>query len=126
MVEIESVIEEVIATERAWVRAHRDLDIETLDRILSEDYKKIGADGSVIGKTETLASYASMKRRWDFADSDEYQINVYGDVAVLVGRWIARGENDEEAFDYSARFMSVYVLTDDGWKLVAEQSTPID
>ena len=44
---------------------------------------------------------------------------------MLVGRWRARGENDGEAFDYTARFMSVYMKRDGAWQMVAEQSTPI-
>ncbi len=118
-------VEEVIAAERRWVQAHRDLDLEALEDMLDEDYVQIRADGSVIGKQEALESYRSAKRRWDHAESDQYRVTVIGNSAILVGRWIGRGENDGTPFDYAARFMAFYVNRDGRWLLVADQSTPL-
>ena len=118
-------VEEVIGAERRWVQAHRDLDLEALEDILDEDYVQIRSDGSVIGKQEALESYRSGNRRWDHADSDQYQVTVLGNSAILVGRWIGRGENDGAPFDYAARFMAFYANRDGRWLLVADQSTPL-
>ena len=120
-----SVIDEIIRVEQRWVQAHRGLDLPALEDILAEDYVQIRADGRVIGKSEAMQSYRSGKRRWDFAQSDQYRVNVYGDVAILLGRWMGRGENDGAAFDYSARFMAIYVRHDNRWQLTADQSTPL-
>ena len=116
-------VEEVIAAERRWVQAHRDLDLDALEDMLDEDYVQIRPDGSVIGKQEALESYGSGKRRWDHADSDQYKVTVLGDAAILVGRWTGRGVNDGEPFDYTARFMAFYTKRDGQWLLVADQST---
>jgi len=118
-------VEEVIAAERRWVQAHRDLDLEALEDMLDDDYIQIRADGSVIGKQEALESYRSGKRRWDHAESDQHSVTVIGNAAVLVGRWIGRGENEGERFDYAARFMAIYAKRDGIWRLVADQSTPL-
>jgi ketosteroid isomerase-like protein len=117
--------DEVIEVERRWVQAHSDLDLDAIQEILAEDYLQIRADGTVIGKAEALQSYQSGKRRWDNADSDEYSVAVYGEVAILVGRWRGQGENEGQHFDYSARFMAVYVRRNGAWQLVADQSTPL-
>ena len=119
------LIREVIQAEQAWVEAHRRLDIATLDRLMADDYKHIRADGQVIGKAEDLASYQSGDRYWEFAESDEYDIQLYGRTAVLIGRWRARGMNAGERFDYAARFISVYVKRDGRWQMVVAQSTPL-
>ncbi len=118
-------VEEVIAAERRWVQAHRDLDLEALEDMLDDDYVQIRADGSVIGKQEALESYRSGKRRWDHAESDQYQVTVLGNAAILVGRWIGRGENEGEPFDYTARFMAIYLKRDGTWRLIGDQSTPL-
>ncbi len=118
-------VEEVIAAERRWVQAHRDLDLEALEDMLDDNYVQIRADGSVIGKQEALKSYRSGKRRWDHAESDQYRATVIGNSAILVGRWIGRGENDGEPFDYTARFMAFYVNRDGKLLLAADQSTPL-
>jgi len=119
------MVAEVIGVEQRWVRAHRELDLDAIEEILADEYLQIRADGTVIGKTEALQSYRSGKRKWDFADSDEYQVVVHGDAVILVGSWRGRGENDGEPFDYAARFMAIYVRRNGEWRLVADQSTPL-
>ncbi len=76
-------------------------------------------------EAEALASYASGTREWESAESDQYQVRLYGETAVLIGRWRAKGVNAGQAFDYAARFTAVYVKRDGYWQLVADQSTPI-
>lgn len=120
-----SAIDEVIRVEHRWAQAHRDLDLATIEEILAEDYVQIRADGAVIGKAEAMQSYRSGKRRWDYAHSDQHHVRLYGDVAILLGRWMSSGENDGVPFDYTARFMAIYVWRDSRWQLAADQSTSI-
>jgi ketosteroid isomerase-like protein len=116
---------EVLAAEREWVEAHRRLDLAALDRLMADDYAQVQSDGRVIGKAEALASYVSGKRRWDFAESDDYDLRLYGETAVLMGRWQARGVNAGQAFDYAARFTAVYVKRSGGWQLAADHATEL-
>lgn len=118
-------VREVIAAERAWVQAHRGLDLDALEGLMAEEYLHILPDGSVIGKQADLASYRRGDRHWDYAESDQYHVEVFGDAAVLVGRWRARGVNAGEPFDYAARFLSVYVKRAGRWQMVVAQSTPL-
>ncbi len=46
--------EEVIAAERRWVQAHRDLDLDALENLLEDDYVQIRPDGSVKGSGKRL------------------------------------------------------------------------
>ena len=120
-----SAIQEVLSTERAWVEAHRNLDLRTIKHIMADSYQKIQPDGSVITKQDNLLSYSSVERKWETAESNQYIVNIYDNTAVVIGRWQAKGTNDGQDFDYIARFMSVYVKSGNEWKMVAEQSTPI-
>ena len=117
---------EITAVEHAWAGAHRDLDLETLENILSDHYRQVQADGSVIGKQELLASYRSGLRKWEIAESDQHEIRILGDTALLIGRWKGKGENQGKKFDYSARFLAVYQLEAGQWKLVSDLSIPLD
>jgi ketosteroid isomerase-like protein len=92
---------------------------------MDEDYLKVESDGSVSDRASTLGKYTPETRHWDLAEGDEYIVRIYGDTAIVIGRWTARGTNNGERFDYQARFMSVYVRRDGGWRMVAEQSTEI-
>jgi len=119
------LVQEVLTVERAWTEAHLRGDLQTLEKIMAFDYVKIKSDGSLSDKKTTLASYQPDRRAWDVARGDEYDVRVYGDTAVLIGRWTARGNNDGQPFDYTARFLSIYVRRDGRWQMVAEQSTEI-
>jgi ketosteroid isomerase-like protein len=119
-------IQEVLAVERAWTEAHLGGDAQTLAEIMAFDYVKIQPDGSLSDKTTTLASYEPDRQRtWEVAQGDEYDVRVYGDTALVIGRWTARGNNDGQPFDYAARFLSIYVRREGRWQMVAEQSTEI-
>lgn len=117
--------QEVLAVEYAWTEAHLRGDVQTLEAIMAFDYLKIQSDGSLSDKKTTLASYQPDRRAWDVARGDEYDVRIYGETAVVIGRWTARGNNDGQPFDYAARFLSIYVRRDGRWQMVAEQSTEI-
>jgi ketosteroid isomerase-like protein len=116
---------EVLAVERQWTAAHLQGDFATIEHIMASDYMRIGPDGSVAGKAAVLATYQPDRRHWDHAEGDDYDVRVYGDTALVAGRWTARGINNGQPFDYAARFLSVYVRRDGRWQMVAEQSTEI-
>ncbi len=117
---------EIIAIERTWAEAHRNLNLDTLENILSDKYCQVQADGKVINKDELLASYRSGDRNWEIAESDQYEIRLLGDVALLIGRWRGIGENQRNRFDYAARFLAVYHLENSEWKLVSDVSVPLE
>ena len=118
-------IESVMQVERAWTDAHRRGDFETIARLMADDYLKIESDGALSDRATTLSKYKPETRQWEKAEGDEYIVRVYGDVALVFGRWSARGINNDERFDYAARFLSVYVKRNGEWKMVAEQATEI-
>lgn len=115
----------VLAAERAWTDAHLHGDFAALARLMDDDYRRIESDGAVQDKSAVLAAYQPDRRHWDSAAGDEYDVRVYGDIAVVIGRWTARGVNNGEPFDYAARFLSIYIRRSGHWLMLAEQSTPI-
>jgi ketosteroid isomerase-like protein len=119
------VAAEVLAVEQAWVDAHLRGDVATIVRLMADDYVKIQPDGSVIGREAALAGFVPEERAWEVAAGDEYDVRVYGDTALVIGRWTARGVNHGVRFDYRARFLSVYVRRNGAWQMVAEQATEI-
>jgi hypothetical protein len=120
-----SSVKEVLATEKAWVQAHLDLDLKVLDRVLADEYLAVGSQGEIIDKTQTLASYGSGERHWEVAEGDEYLVHLYNETAVVYGRWRGVGINHGQPFNYMARFISVYVHQEGRWQMVSAQSTPI-
>jgi len=104
---------------------HLRLDVAALDALMAPDYAQIDAAGRIVGREEILASFRSGERGWIEAHSDEHRVRLYGDVAVVVGRWRAKGENAGQAFDYAARYVAVWARRDGRWLMVSDQATPI-
>ena len=115
----------IIQAEERLAEASLHLDLAVFEKLLHPDYVIIQPGGLVEGKAKTLASLASDRRHWQVAQSDEMDVRVYGDTAVVIGRWTGKGQNGEQPFDYQARFLSVWVKEGQAWRNVAFQSTPI-
>lgn len=120
-----AAIAEVVEAEQKLAAAHVTLDLAQIDRLLHPDYVIIQPGGGIESKAEVLASYRSGTRRWERARSDELDVRLFGDTAVVVGRWAAAGRNGDEPFDYCARFLAVWVNNGGQWQNLASQSTPI-
>lgn len=115
----------LIAAEQQLAAAHVTLDLDQIAQLLHDDYVIIQPGGRTESKEDVLTSYRSGNRRWDRACSDQLDVRLYGDTAVVVGRWTAAGQHGAEHFDYSARFLAVWVYADDRWQNVASQSTDL-
>jgi ketosteroid isomerase-like protein len=118
-------VEQILHAEREWLLAHLRLDVAALEYLMDPDYLQIGAAGGTVDREQVLASFRSGERYWAEASSDEHQVRVYGDAAVVIGRWRARGKNGAHLFDYEARYVSVWIRRSEGWRMVSDQSTPI-
>jgi ketosteroid isomerase-like protein len=115
----------VIRAEQALAAAHLTLDLTTIDRLLHPDYVIVQPGGAHENKAQTLASLTTGDRHWDLAESDELAVRLYGDTAVVTGRWRGRGRNGAQHFDYQARFLSAWVREGGEWRNVAYMATEV-
>lgn len=118
-------VEQVKAAEAQLADAHVRLDIDLIDSLLHPDYVIVQPDGMVETKRQVLASYRSGTRHWDSAKSDQLDVRVYGNMAIVIGRWQAKGRNGSVDFDYAARFLSVWIKQGGRWLNLSSQSTEI-
>lgn len=115
----------VIQAEQTLAAAHLTLDLATIDRLLHPDYVIIQPGGVHETKAQTLASLQNDNRHWDIAESDDLAVQLYGDTAVVTGRWRGCGRNGVTPFDYRARFLSIWVREDGEWRNVAYMATEV-
>jgi ketosteroid isomerase-like protein len=120
-----NVIQQVIQRDLEWARAHRDLDLAAIGDIMSEDYQQRQPDGSFNGRAEILSTYQSGNRFWEVAESSGHHVHLAGNHAIVFGNWRGKGINTGKAFDYSARFLSIYRLEDGVWRMILDQSISI-
>jgi ketosteroid isomerase-like protein len=75
----------VLALENAWNHALEAKDAKALDMILANTFVSIDIDGSVSSKSEFLASIKAPGYRPSQAVTEQSNVQVYGDAAVVVG-----------------------------------------
>lgn len=84
--------QELLDIEQAWVRAHLEMNIQTIRAILDDEYTQLKADGSLIGKHALLADYALGLRHWEIAKSEPIKVQIVGDIGLLFGKWWGKGK----------------------------------
>jgi ketosteroid isomerase-like protein len=119
------IASQVIDAERSWLAAHLRLDMALLATLMANEYHQVSSSGQLLSRSQVLESLASGLRHWHRAESDEYVVKVYGATAVVTGRWRAKGVNAGQPFDYSARYVAVWVHRDGRLQMVSDQSTDI-
>jgi ketosteroid isomerase-like protein len=115
----------ILAAEEALAAAHLTLDLVTIDRLLHPAYIIVQLGGTIEDKAQTLASFTTGDRYWELAQSDEMTVRLFGDTAIVTGRWRGRGRNGAEQFDYQARFLSTWVRDAGEWRNIAYMATEI-
>ena len=118
-------VEQVRIAEEQLAAAHERMDVDLIDDLLHPDYVIIQPRGIVESKSQVLDSYRSGTRHWEFAQSDQMDIRLYGEMAIVIGHWQAKGRNGDVDFDYTARFLSVWVRQAGRWLNLTSQSTEI-
>ena len=121
----DETIKHIIACEQALARAHLMLDIATIDSLFHPDYVILQPDGSLETKADILQSYRSGQRHWDKAEVTETEVTLHDNFARVIGKWSASGVNNGQAFEYQARFISIWIRTDGTWRNISYQSVEI-
>ena len=116
---------EVLEAEERWAMAHLETNVNVIDELMHPDYIIIKPDGSLWDKEIALASYIPGKRDWNEAGSSDHIVNIYGDTAIVIGLWKAKGVNNGNPFDYTARYTSLWVKEKGQLMIVSDQSTEI-
>jgi ketosteroid isomerase-like protein len=96
-------------------------DAAALDRLYAEEFVYTTPDGEVRDKAQQLAFTRSGDLRLESGRSDDVQVRIYGDTAVMTGRFTAKGRFRDRGIDIRERYTAVWVRRRGAWRLVAEQ-----
>ncbi|MBP7960944.1 MAG: nuclear transport factor 2 family protein [Caldilineaceae bacterium] len=120
-----SIAAAVFQAEERLARAHEMMDLAIIAELLHPNYVMLQPNGQIENRQDVLDSYRSGERHWDMARVGDMTVRLAGETATVTGRWWAIGQNGAEYFDYAARFLSVWVQTDQGWRNIAYSSVEI-
>jgi len=116
----------LLALENSWDQAEERGDIHALDLIFDDSMIYIDEDGSLLTKAQFLdrvTKEAGTDVQWLLAP--DMNVRLYGDTAVVVGRYSYRGIHQRKAHERSGRFVDTWVFKEGRWVCVVAQSTPI-
>jgi ketosteroid isomerase-like protein len=114
---------ELLRLEADWNRAVAEKDAAALDRILAPEFQLIWVDGSVSHKADLLAGVRARRATIDPFTTEEVRVQVYGDTAVVTGRFTQTVRLGERSETGAYRYTDVYVRGPDGWRAVAAHAT---
>src|SRR5712692_5245341 len=115
-----------LAAERQFFSSLIDSDVESLDRILGDDFLLIDVmTGSEVKKPDLLAVLRSGQLKFEAIEPVESHVRLYGITAVITGRTQMSGRFGETPFTASSRYTHVFIREQSQWRLVTAQGTQI-
>ena len=120
-----SVEAELKAIEAKWDAANLKGDIAALDAIFAASFITTNAEGKTRTKAEVLASLKSGETKYQSAQADDLKVTVYGDAAVVNGRWKGKVVEKGKLVDSTERFTDFFVKQNGQWKCVASHASNI-
>ena len=90
---------------------------------MSDDFRQIGSNGDVANKETFVHNITAADLTIDPYTVEDFDVRVYGDVALLCGRTRMTGRSGGAPFTTHYRYIDVYVRTKDTWKIVSVQTT---
>ncbi|HEX5703217.1 MAG TPA: amidohydrolase family protein [Pyrinomonadaceae bacterium] len=108
---------------RAWDEATVKGDATTLDRLLAVEFTFVGGVRRAAYldfiKAKTTDTYV------ESAVSENVQVQVYGDAAVVTATGVTKGKNRGQPYESRYLFIDVWVKRDGRWQCVKVYSNPI-
>ncbi len=115
----------VLALENAWNHALEAKDTKALDMLLANTFISVDIDGSISSKSEFLASIKAPEYQPSQAVTEQSSVQVYGDVAVVVGVFRIKGTEKGKPYVHRERFVDTWIKLSGAWQCVATTSTLI-
>jgi hypothetical protein len=103
-----------------WPRAYREQDVELLDRILADEFERIGFEGERSSKQDELARVRASRPDYDTFSFEITRLEIFENgTAIVSGIGTVTGVDAEGA--YTSTYSSSNVLLKRGavWKAVA-------
>jgi len=119
----EQTAKQLVAQADAWDRAIVRKDRAAVEANMAEDFRHIDGSGNTAAKAEFLENILSADLEIDPYSVEDFDLRIYGDVALLCGRTRMTGRYQGKMFTSHYRYIDTYVLRDGKWRVVSVQIT---
>ena len=108
-----------------WDQAIVRKDRTAIEANMADDFRQIDAYGNVETKASFVDGLLSPDLRIDPYTVEDFDVRLYGDVALLSGRTRMTGQVRGKSFTSHYRYIDVYVRRNGEWKVVSVQISRI-
>lgn len=114
-------------TEQAdrWDKAIVRKDRAAIEANMAEDFRQIDGAGNVETKKSFVDDLVSPDLEIDPYAVEDFDVRIYGDVALLSGRTRMTGRYQGKSFTSHYRYIDIYVRRGGEWKIVSVQISKI-
>ncbi len=112
----------LIALENAWNQAQLHHDVQALQGLVDENFIYTDTDGTVMDKAQFLQDIQDPAYRMTLVANDQVKVHSYKNVAVVFGRYHAKGTYKGKSFDHWGRFTDTWVFHNSTWVCVASHT----
>lgn len=115
----------VMALEEKWAQAQLKGDAAALASLLADTLVITSSNGLVRTKAEYVGSLKSGETRFTSAKVDQMRVHVYGDTAIVTGRFQGAGTEKGKPFNEAERWTDTWVKQNGQWLCVASHGSPV-
>ena len=98
-------------------------DVNTMSRILADDFILTTGAGKAFSKSDLLSEARSGKIVYEHQEASSRTVRIWGDTAVVTALLWAKGTESGKAFEYRLWFSDTYVRSTSGWHYVFGQAS---
>jgi ketosteroid isomerase-like protein len=109
----------------AWDKAIVSKDRAAIEANMADDFRQIGSNGEVETKRSFVEDLVSPALQIDPYTVEDFDVRLYGEVALLSGRTRMTGRYQGKPFSSHYRYIDVYVRAAGQWKVVSVQTTRV-
>lgn len=120
-----AVIAELTRQADAWDKAIVRRDRAAIEANMAEDFRQIDGEGNVETKPSFVDGLVSPKLEIDPYTVEDFEVRLYGDVALLTGRTRMTGRYESKPFKSHYRYTDIYIKRNGKWKIVSVQISKI-
>jgi hypothetical protein len=113
---------EVLEMKRQYDMALMGADSGWFERAFVDDYLLILGDATTYTKSEYIRQLTSRELIWETVTGQDQRVRIYGDTAVVTGRFSGKGRLNEKPFTTDERFTSVWIRRNGRWNAVSEHA----
>jgi ketosteroid isomerase-like protein len=118
--------EKLLDTFQKFRQALFACDVPMLKELMDEEYVGFDPQGNSQDLQMTLEAYQPGCVQLDTYDVEELETKVIGEVGIITGKGYIHGTFTESEFEHSVRFLDLYILREEKWRLYLSQVTPMD